>query len=427
MQFLRFHALFVAPVITFPLVAGHILDETATRQEAPTSEELSCLPVPVSPRSNPLHVAAYEGDVERTQFLLAEAGSDPDVKDPEERTPLHWATPQDKSEIAEVLIGQAANPDEQNRDKQVPLHEAVNHTSLDTVETLVYSGAEVNIQDKVGNTPLHNAAFRVSLHDEEAYKKQQKVHNVLLFVGNADPNVQNNDGDTSLIGAAGNGSPEMVQAQLKADADIYITNNKGKTPAHAAAKPEKKTLVRNELCPKTDNREPSEMAKLLTRQVQMASREKGSQEVQMAQSSFPRFSNRPTLAISNYNMKGNYDRLPPILASLMNHLEASPFFTQVADDPRSGHLKVAEILINADDDNTLPNATDNDGNTPLHDAAWTGDKKMAKILIKAGSDPKAKNNAGKTPLDIARERGHRDMVQALKRQLRITIPMPFGF
>ncbi len=41
-------------------------------------------------------------------------------------------------------------------------------------------------------------------------------------------------------------------------------------------------------------------------------------------------------------------------------------------------------------------------NTPLHYAAGYGRASMVNLLVKAGASKTAKNNTGKTPLDLAK-------------------------
>lgn len=61
---------------------------------------------------------------------------------------------------------------------------------------------------------------------------------------------------------------------------------------------------------------------------------------------------------------------------------------------------------------------DNDGNTPLHKMIgfWVGERsvKLAKILIEAGVDPKARNSAGQTALDLIKIRENPEIFKELK-------------
>jgi len=45
-----------------------------------------------------------------------------------------------------------------------------------------------------------------------------------------------------------------------------------------------------------------------------------------------------------------------------------------------------------------PNARNNIGSTPLHDAAWSGHPEVVRFLLERGVDPNIRNNDGWTPL-----------------------------
>ena len=58
-------------------------------------------------------------------------------------------------------------------------------------------------------------------------------------------------------------------------------------------------------------------------------------------------------------------------------------------------------------------AIDSRGWTPLHTAAapwWQENAELANLLIAAGADLHARNNEGRTPLDLAKAAGHAQTV-----------------
>ena len=57
---------------------------------------------------------------------------------------------------------------------------------------------------------------------------------------------------------------------------------------------------------------------------------------------------------------------------------------------------------------------DDEGNTPLHVAAISGNIILAQFLVQNGADPEAKNIHGETPLDMAEKEGHPCLVDYLR-------------
>ena len=75
-----------------------------------------------------------------------------------------------------------------------------------------------------------------------------------------------------------------------------------------------------------------------------------------------------------------------------------------------GHTETALALINK---GAKVNATDRDGDTPLHLAAYYGNTEIAVTLIAAGADVNATNEEGRTPLHYSASRGRTDIVLTL--------------
>jgi ankyrin repeat protein len=78
----------------------------------------------------------------------------------------------------------------------------------------------------------------------------------------------------------------------------------------------------------------------------------------------------------------------------------------------NGHWKVASLLLlkNKAD----PDAATRDGNTALHRAAAAGHTEAVSLLIALGANTQVKNNAGRTPGEMARAGGHEAVAHALE-------------
>ena len=72
--------------------------------------------------------------------------------------------------------------------------------------------------------------------------------------------------------------------------------------------------------------------------------------------------------------------------------------------------EIVKILVHLTDN---PNASDEDGSTPIHMAALSGCKEIVKILAPLTDNPNVPNNYGKTPIFHATNYGHTEIVKIL--------------
>jgi len=96
-----------------------------------------------------------------------------------------------------------------------------------------------------------------------------------------------------------------------------------------------------------------------------------------------------------------------------NEPRVMPLHSAVA----GGHFEIARDLLAAGvavQNTAQVNAKQAGDFTPLHAAAQNGQIEMVELLLEYGADPTARSQDGRTPADLAWERGHLEIVDLLK-------------
>jgi ankyrin repeat protein len=90
----------------------------------------------------------------------------------------------------------------------------------------------------------------------------------------------------------------------------------------------------------------------------------------------------------------------------------TPLHSAVATDAGESDVEIVGMLLESGAD---PNARSQSGSTPLHTVAFTGDRASLDLLMAHGADPAIRSADGKTARDLAVERGHDEVADALAR------------
>jgi len=154
-----------------------------------------------SPEIDPLHEAAFAGNLEEVRRLLEE-GVAVDVPDLEGRTPLMWASFNGHTAVNALLLENGAAINAREVNGRTALMYASSGPFAETVELLLEKGAEVNTQGTAeGFTALMTAAA----------EGQVEVVRLLLAYG-ANLDLEDVDGDTAESFATQNGHSQVVAA-----------------------------------------------------------------------------------------------------------------------------------------------------------------------------------------------------------------------
>ncbi|PYH39927.1 ankyrin repeat domain-containing protein [Aspergillus neoniger CBS 115656] len=208
----------------------------------------------------PLHEAAREGKTQIAESLLSANPKLSNVKDDDDRLPIHWAVAYNRLPIVELLISSKHfDPDVEVRhylndgsgwtplmiasslknaegdpiidlllkkgadvstksvSGQNALHFATSKANLSTVRTLIANKCSARVKDRRGQLPLHRAAAIGS----------SPIIKILLEDGKSPVNATDVDGLTALHHAVSEGHGDAAITLLKAGAEADKRDSNG--------------------------------------------------------------------------------------------------------------------------------------------------------------------------------------------------------
>uniref|UniRef100_A0A8C2Z5A5 Poly [ADP-ribose] polymerase n=1 Tax=Cyclopterus lumpus TaxID=8103 RepID=A0A8C2Z5A5_CYCLU len=215
-------------------------------QSPPRNSSISGAPLVSPPMALPeLFEACRNGDVSRVKRLVDSVNVNAKDMAGRKSTPLHFAAGFGRKDVVEHLLQTGANVHARDDGGLIPLHNACSFGHAEVVSLLLCQGADPNARDNWNYTPLHEAAIKGKID----------VCIVLLQHG-ADPNIRNTDGKSALdladpsaktvltgeykkdelLEAARSGNEEKLMALLTPlNVNCHASDGRKSTPLHLAA------------------------------------------------------------------------------------------------------------------------------------------------------------------------------------------------
>ena len=412
---------------------GHSSPPSATTQASPPSATSQASPPPRHPTAHvaltstdgrnwsntPLHLAAHEGHVD----VVREICQDPwllNAKGKEGKTALHLAAGQGHVETVRILCNAGARHDitsGEADDGKTALHMAAWKGHLEVVQILCQQRAvSINTPDLTGKTAVHMAAW---IGKEEIVR--------MLCENGADIGIKSGASDhckTALHMAAFKGHLEVAQCLYQHRANLNEADLLGRTALHMAAWGGNLELVRFLCEAGADQMIQSGEGDDRKTAVHTAAF-KGHREIvdflcqQGADVNVPDLHGQTPLHMAAKNARST-----TISINSFRGADGRTQHTIDFEEQMAGHVGVLQTLCRL---GANVNATSDVGKTPLHEAAWSGDAEMVRILCNAGARhdiTSGEADDGKTALHMAAWKGHLEVVQILCQQRAVSINTP---
>jgi ankyrin repeat protein/L-ascorbate metabolism protein UlaG (beta-lactamase superfamily) len=179
-----------------------------------------------------IHEAIQQGDLTKTQSLIAKNPTLLNAKTEEGRTPLHVAVMGGHKELMEFLIQKGANIDALDAEGRTPLIGAIMSRKPELAHTLVNRGADVKIKSKEGASAIiYTLFFGPEDLIEPLLDHGQNVNE--RFIG----------GVTLMQGAAAMGNINAMKILFEHGADVNAISERGETALYFGVREGKTEIV----------------------------------------------------------------------------------------------------------------------------------------------------------------------------------------
>ena len=339
----------------------------------------------------PIHLAARKGSYDVLDFLISKAiehGIQPrnvlESLSEKDSTPLHYAIESNSLEIVRILLKYGASPTATCGKQGPPIHLACSQNKLNMVRAMVeHSGHEIlNCKNEKGQVPLHSSTPLIG---------GKELISFLLSQG-SQLNMRDACGRTPLQVAVRFGNVSSMEQLLASGSSPLVKDDHGCNCLHMAVMFKRKEVFKHlldhpsitEMCD-TPNNEQDLPIHLALRQGM------SSYIAPLLECMFcDRQSDKDTLRLAMDKDGHNYF-----------HLAAS-----------AGDEKTLEILLTYPFADSMINATDSSGKTPLHSSAIGGNLACISLLLDHGAMVN-KCNCGRTPFMYACAKGKLQSAKAL--------------
>ncbi|XP_042867211.1 serine/threonine-protein phosphatase 6 regulatory ankyrin repeat subunit A-like isoform X3 [Penaeus japonicus] len=320
----------------------------------------------------PLFLAVDAGNQGLSKELLFHHGPEQvkAVRAHTKDTALHIACRRRETDLVRLLVEAGANTDEKNSAGQTALHIAAEEGDEATVKFFYSVHVNPNHTDNDDKTPIHIAAERgyTQIVDTLAEKFKASVMD------------RTKDGSTLVHIASLHGHPDTVMTFLRKGVPLHMPNKSGARCIHTAAQRGHVGVV-NAILNKGEHVDVTTNDGFSALHVAVQSGKPAMVEALLGHG-------------ANLTMQGGAARESAL------HLAA-----RVKDGE-----KCAEMLLKSGADANLPK---DDGQTPLHLAAFHGNLLTLKLLLEDNAKPSLQSKTGETALHLACSSCRVDVVKAI--------------
>ncbi|XP_063612337.1 uncharacterized protein LOC134785836 [Penaeus indicus] len=278
----------------------------------------------------------------------------PETISPEGNTPLHCASLAGHTEVVRLLLTKDADAKSETPTHHTPLHYAALRGDAILVKLLVYYGADSNAKDERNNTPLHYAALCGHTLVVE-----------LLVDDRADLSIRTDMGLSVLHKASFYGRLSTVQKLVELQNALISMRDKKKMSAEDTA------LIRGHV----------HTAWWLNKK--------------SCQTSLQDQKQLMNICMSQYNLSGDF------------------YHTYCRKKNASAKAVATAIDFGVCD----MHYQDEQGRTLLHVAAEQNDRPKIRVLLERGALPTARTHDGKTPSELAREKGYLEAAKDIESEI----------